>query len=179
MKLHIGGQQAHPDWQILDIEDRPEVDFVGDAQDLSQFEDDSIEMIYASHVLEHFHYGVGDELMNTLREWFRVLEPGGHLLISVPNLRTLCELYGRPDMGPEDRYHLMRIIFGGHTNEFDVHRVGFDPDILVSYLHGAGFEEWMVLDVGFNLFEDCSLVEFKGVMVSLNMMATKPICDTD
>jgi predicted SAM-dependent methyltransferase len=179
MKLHIGGQQAHPDWQILDIEDRPEVDFVGDAQDLSQFEDGSIEMIYASHVLEHFHYGVGDELMNTLREWFRVLEPGGHLLISVPNLRTLCELYGRPDLGPEDRYHLMRIIFGGHTNEFDVHRVGFDPDILVSYLHGAGFEEWMVLDVGFDLFEDCSLVEFKGVMVSLNMMATKPICDTD
>jgi predicted SAM-dependent methyltransferase len=177
MKLHIGGQQAHPDWQILDIEDRPEVDFVGDAQDLSQFEDGSIEMIYASHVLEHFHYGVGDELMNTLREWFRVLEPGGHLLISVPNLRTLCELYGRPDLGPEDRYHLMRIIFGGHTNEFDVHRVGFDPDILVSYLHGAGFEEWMVLDVGFDLFEDCSLVEFKGVMVSLNMMATKPICD--
>jgi predicted SAM-dependent methyltransferase len=179
MKLHIGGQQVHSDWQILDIEDRPEVDFVGDAQDLSQFEDGSIEMIYASHVLEHFHYGVGNELMNTLREWFRVLEPGGHLLISVPNLRTLCGLYGRPDLGPEDRYHLMRIIFGGHTNEFDVHRVGFDPDILVSYLHGAGFEEWMILDVGFDLFEDCSLVEFKGVMVSLNMMATKPIRDID
>jgi predicted SAM-dependent methyltransferase len=175
MKLHIGGKQVHPDWKILDIEERPEVDFVGDAQDLSQFEDSSIEMIYASHVLEHFHYGVGNELVNTLREWFRVLEPGGQILISVPNLQTLCWLYGRPNLGLDDRYHLMRIIFGGHSNEFDVHRVGFDTDILASYLQGVGFDQCMILDGDFDLFEDCSLVQFQGVMVSLNMVATKPL----
>lgn len=31
LKLHIGGKEVHPDWKIFDIEERPEVDFVGDA----------------------------------------------------------------------------------------------------------------------------------------------------
>ena len=42
MKLHIGGKESHPDWKIFDIEQRPEVDYIGDASDLSQFEDESI-----------------------------------------------------------------------------------------------------------------------------------------
>ena len=58
MKLHIGGQEKHPEWKIFDIEKRDEVDYVGDASDLSQFEDESIEAIYASHVLEHFYYAI-------------------------------------------------------------------------------------------------------------------------
>lgn len=66
LKLHIGGKEAHPDWKILDIEERPEVDFVGDAADLSQFEDNSVEAIYASHVLEHFHHSLNNELLVTL-----------------------------------------------------------------------------------------------------------------
>jgi len=52
IKLHIGGQEPHPDWKILDVEPRPEVDYVGNASDLSQFEDNAISAIYASHVLE-------------------------------------------------------------------------------------------------------------------------------
>ncbi|MGL4499622.1 MAG: class I SAM-dependent methyltransferase, partial [Planktothrix sp.] len=85
IRLHIGGKEPHPDWKILDIEQRPEVDYVGDAADLSQFETDSIAAIYASHVLEHFHYGLNNELINTLKEWHRVLKPGGKLLVSVPD----------------------------------------------------------------------------------------------
>jgi predicted SAM-dependent methyltransferase/glycosyltransferase involved in cell wall biosynthesis len=172
MKLHIGGKKAHPDWKIVDIEQRPEVDFVGDARDLGQFADNSVEQIYASHVLEHFHYGVNNEVMTTLKEWHRVLQPGGQVLISVPDLHTLCWLYVSPNLDPNDRYHLMRIMFGGHMNEFDVHRVGFSAESLVSFLQDAGFEN--VLQVGkFDLFEDSSLVAFQGQFVSLNMIATK------
>ena len=54
MKLHLGGKQPHPDWKILDIEERPEVDFVGDAADLSQFADESNEMKYESHIIKKF-----------------------------------------------------------------------------------------------------------------------------
>lgn len=68
IKLHIGGTEAHLKWKILDIEPRPEVDYVGNASDLSQFETDSIEVIYASHVLEHFYYGLNNELIDTLKE---------------------------------------------------------------------------------------------------------------
>ena len=96
IKLHLGGTEPHSDWKILDIESRPEVDFIGDAADLSQFADCSIDTIYASHILEHFHHLLNNELLTALAEWYRVLRPGGQLMVSVPNLQTLCWLYLNP-----------------------------------------------------------------------------------
>jgi predicted SAM-dependent methyltransferase len=172
MKLHIGGKDSHPEWQILDIEPRPEVDYISDASNLSQFEDNSIEMIYASHVLEHFYYGVNNELINTLKEWRRVLKPSGKLLVSVPDLKILCWLYAHPNLTVLERHHLMRVIFGGQTNEYDVHKVGFDVDILALYLAEAGFEDYEQVSE-FNLFNDCSSLRILDTLISLNVVATK------
>jgi predicted SAM-dependent methyltransferase len=172
IKLHIGGKEPHPDWKILDIEARPEVDFVCDAANLEQFADNSVAAIYASHVLEHFFYGLGNELINTLTEWHRVLEPGGKLYISVPDLRTLCWLYLNPNLMPLERHHLMRIMFGGQTNEFDVHKVGFDVDILALYLQEVGFQEYETV-AEFGWFNDCSGLRILDTLISLNGIATK------
>ena len=56
MKLNIGGEQKKEGWKILNIQKKQNVDFVGDITDLRQFEDNSIEEIYASHVLEHIEH---------------------------------------------------------------------------------------------------------------------------
>lgn len=178
LKLHIGGKEVHPDWKILDIEPRPEVDFVGDAADLSQFESNSVEAIYASHVLEHFHHGLNNELWNTLSEWHRVLEPGGTLYISVPDLKTICWLYLNPNFLPIERLHIARIIYGGHTNEFDVHRAGFDFETLGMYLEEVGFGEYEQL-MEFNLFDDCSSLRILDTLISLNVAATKTTVTED
>ena len=57
MKLHIGGIEKKEGWKILNIQKNDDkekdVDFIGDISDLSQFDDGSIEEIYASHTLEH------------------------------------------------------------------------------------------------------------------------------
>ena len=53
MKLHIGGKEKKEGWSILNIQKNNNIDFVGDISDLSQFEDNSIDEIYASHVVEH------------------------------------------------------------------------------------------------------------------------------
>lgn len=172
INLHIGGKISHPDWKILDIENRPEVDFVSNASHLSQFLDESIETIYASHVLEHFYYGVNNELCNTLSEWHRVLKPGGKLCISVPDLHTLCWLYLNPNLLPPEKFHIMRILFGGQTNEFDVHKVGFDIDIIGLFLKEAGFTYFEQVQE-FNLFDDCSKVRIMDILISLNVVATK------
>lgn len=174
IKLHLGGKEAHPDWKILDIEPRPEVDIIGDAADLSQFTDNSVETIYASHILEHFHYGLGNELLKTLSEWYRVLQPGGKLMVSVPNLQVLCWLYLNPALDPMQRIHIMRIMFGGHMNEYDVHRVGFDPEVLALYLQEVGFADCMTVDE-FGLFNDCSSLRIVDTLISINMIATKPL----
>lgn len=172
IKLHIGGKDSHPDWKILDIEDRPEVDFICNAANLQQFADDSIAAIYASHVLEHFYYGIENELINTLSEWHRVLEPGGKLYVSVPDLKILCWLYLNPNLMPLERHHLMRVIFGGQTNQFDVHKVGFDADILAMYLGEVGFREYEPVSE-FGLFTDCSELRILDTLISLNVIATK------
>jgi predicted SAM-dependent methyltransferase len=172
MKLHIGGTETSPDWKILDVYERPEVDFVGNASDLSQFADESIDAIYASHVLEHFFYGLGYELSLTLLEWYRVLKVGGQLMISVPDLRTLAWLYSRPNLDVQTRIHIMRMIFGGQTNEYDVHKVGFDFDILWMYLSDVGFSKCEQVEQ-FNLFNDCSKIQLMGTWISLNVIATK------
>ncbi|MCY7275607.1 MAG: methyltransferase domain-containing protein [Phormidesmis sp. CAN_BIN44] len=173
MKLHLGGKESHSDWKILDIEPRPEVDFIGDAADLSQFADGSVNAIYASHILEHFYYLLNNELLTTLAEWYRVLQPGGQLMVSVPNLQALCWLYLNPNLMPMDRHKLMRIIFGGQINEYDVHRVGFDPDTLTLYLQEVGFVNCTPVNE-FGLFNDCSSMRLLDTLISVNMIATKP-----
>ncbi|MGA7934786.1 MAG: methyltransferase domain-containing protein [Kovacikia sp.] len=172
LNLHIGGQTPHPDWKILDVEPRPEVDYVSDAANLSQFADGSIDKIYASHVLEHFHHSLNDELLSTLREWHRVLKPGGHLLVSVPDLRTLCWLYLNPNLEPVERHNIMSIMFGGQLNQYDVHRVGFDFEILGLYLQAVGFHKYRRVPE-FNLFEDCSGIRVLDTLISLNVVAQK------
>jgi predicted SAM-dependent methyltransferase len=172
IKLHIGGKEKHPEWKILDAEDRPEVDFVGNAADLSQFPDRSVEMIYASHVLEHFYYGLNNELIKTLSEWHRVLKPGGKLFISVPDLRTVCWLFLNPNLMPLEKHHLMRIMFGGQTNQYDVHKVGFDIDILSLYISEVGFESYEQVSE-FGMFKDCSSLRLLNTLISLNVIAHK------
>jgi predicted SAM-dependent methyltransferase len=172
LNLHIGGKRSHPEWKILDIESRPEVDYVCDASDLSLFANASVDAIYASHILEHFHYGLNDELVKTLREWYRVLQPGGKLMVSVPDLEVLCKLFLYPAIDSDTRFYVMRIMFGGQNNQYDVHKVGFDFNILTSYLTQVGFRDCQRVEE-FNLFQDCSSMRVLGNSISLNAIATK------
>src|SRR5690242_7115789 len=114
IRLHIGGTQPHPDWKILDVTRRPEVDFVGSCTDLSQFADGSIAAVYASHVYEHLAYR--GELPHALAEAYRVLIPSGIFRVGVPDLEALARLYAHPTTRPEQRFQLMQMIYGGQVD---------------------------------------------------------------
>lgn len=113
-RLHIGGWLPCAGWEILDAVAREHVDHLGDAGDLSRFADGTFLEVYASHVLEHFDYR--DKLPAVLTEWRRVLQPGGTLYVSVPDLERLCHLYLTPGLTPDGRYQVMRLMFGGHED---------------------------------------------------------------
>jgi SAM-dependent methyltransferase len=52
----------------------------GDAQHLREVADESFDFVHSSHCLEHLEDpGLG------LRHWFRILRPGGHLIVTVPD----------------------------------------------------------------------------------------------
>ncbi len=170
IQLHIGGREVHPDWKIFDIQPGPNVDFVGNAADLSQFADNSIRRIYTSHVLEHFSYQ--GELLAVLKEWHRVLQPMGSLFISVPDLPTLCRLYLREDLSPQERFQIMRMMFGGQVDPYDYHKVGLSWEVLAYYLSQAGFEMAYPVE-SFGFFSDCSCIVVRGELISLNVEALK------
>ena len=170
-KLHIGGKVPRSGWEVLDANPGPCVDHVADACNLNRFEDNTFEQIYASHVVEHFDYQ--DQLVATLREWHRVMTPSGTLFVSVPDLDTLALLFmDRSRLSAQDRFLVMRMIFGGHIDKHDYHRVGLNEEFLTGYLHAGGFRG-MRRVTGFGLFQDSSSLELKGTAISLNMIATK------
>jgi predicted SAM-dependent methyltransferase len=171
LRLHIGGQTVHPDWKIFDVRAGPHVDFVGDCTDLSRFASGTVAEIYASHVLEHLGYL--DELPRTLREFHRVLMPGGRLRASVPDLGILCALFTDPALSFDERVHLMRMMFGGQTNSADFHKAGLNEEFLRDYLQAAGFVD-VVRSDSFELFDDSSALIFRDRRISLNISARKP-----
>ena len=171
IRLHIGGQEPHPDWLIVDIVASAHVDYVRPCTDLSPFADGTVAEIYASHVLEHLSYQ--SELGTALREFHRVLVPGGSLRLSVPDLAVLCELFLQPSIAPQEQYEVMRMMFGGQLDPADFHRVGLTERFLTQFLLDAGFTG-IERVAAHNLFRDASTAEFLGRPVSLNMIATKP-----
>ena len=171
-RLLIGGKDRAEGWEVLDAQPAPYVDHVCNANDLSQFGDNTIAEIYASHVLEHFDYN--GELMATLQEWHRVLEPEGKLMISVPDLDVLSRLFlGKDRLSFEERFFVMRMMFGGHLDKYDYHVVGLNEDFLTEFLKVAGFVNVRKVEE-FGLFTDTSTFTFVGVPISLNMIAEKP-----
>ena len=74
-RLHIGGKQVKEGWKILNIQRDRGVDIVGNAADLSQFNDETFDEVYASHVIEHLGYQ--KELPAALKGIHRILKPGG------------------------------------------------------------------------------------------------------
>ncbi len=172
-RLHIGGEIRAQSWEIFNIMPGPEVDHQGDARDLSRFEDSTFIEIYAAHVLEHFNYI--NELESVLKEWFRVLVPGGKLYISVPDLDTLAQLIAAKDkLTIQERFLVMQMMFGGQLNMHDFHHFGLNEEFLAYFLSRAGFGNmWRVKSFGF--FQDSSEMSFKAVSISLNVIAEKPV----
>ncbi len=78
LDIGFGGDLLSPNCQGWDIGS-------GDAQSLKGLPDTHFDFVYSSHCLEH----VGDPRL-ALLNWWRVLKPGGHLILYVPH-RDLYE----------------------------------------------------------------------------------------
>jgi predicted SAM-dependent methyltransferase len=169
-RLHVGGKQVHPAWKILNILPGEGVDYLGDVRDLSAFESESFDAVYASHVLEHLSYN--GALVEALRGVWRILRPGGKLLISVPDLDVLCRLFVHEQLTMQDRFQVMRMMFGGQLDAYDFHYVGLNGEFLSSFLGQAGFKQAYRVPA-FDIFKDTSATVFAGVPISVNMVAVR------
>lgn len=176
-KLHLGCGSRHiPGWFHVDAVNYPHVDHQGRVEDLSFLASASVEIIYASHVLEHFGR---QTYLNVLREWRRVLVPGGILRLSVPDFAVAASLYlsGTLPRGIED---VRGLVSGGQRNELDFHAMVFDKQDLTRALHAAGFSSvrtWDWRSTEHAWLDDYSqaylphMDKTSGTLVSLNLEA--------
>ena len=122
-----------------------------------EYEDNSVDEIRASHVLEHFAGGAVDEV---LRHWVAKLKPGGILKVAVPNFEWIAENYLAGSQINTTGY-----IMGGQTDENDFHYTLFDKDTLAAKMLAAGLKDlWFWKSE----IQDCA-----SLPVSLNIQGKK------
>jgi predicted SAM-dependent methyltransferase len=133
MKLHLGcGEKYIPGFIHVDIQHYPHVDHRVPVNRLSFAADESVDLIYACHVLEHFGR---HEIDQVLQEWFRVLRRGGILRLAVPDFEAVASLYQQTGNLTE----LIGLVSGGQRNEYDFHKMVFDEKLLRERLLKTGF----------------------------------------
>lgn len=178
MKLHLGCGKRHiPGFMHIDAIDYPHVDHVSTIDNLSFIAENSVDLIYNCHVLEHFKRR---DVPKVLSEWYRVLKPGGTLRTSVPDFDSLCSLYQKNKRIEE----VIGPLFGRQDYLYNIHYNVFDCMSLTKALENAGFESihrynWR--DTEHAHIDDYSQAYFphmdkeSGMLLSLNIECKKPL----
>jgi predicted SAM-dependent methyltransferase len=111
------------------------------------FTGESLDLICAEHVFEHFHYR---DLVSLLASCYRTLKPGGILSLVVPDARIYLNAYFHPD--GFDRKKFCAYDFGlSYKSKIDYvnyifymdgqHHYMFDQDSIRILLEDAGFKD--------------------------------------
>ena len=138
LKINIGSGQrkfsVDQGWTNVDCVSRePDQvpDVLADARKMP-FKDGSAQLCVLHHVIEHFGCGEADEV---IRESFRVLAPGGSLLVFVPDLKELARRW----LGGQINDYIYCVnLYGAYQGEDgDRHRWGYDRASLPKYLDNA------------------------------------------
>jgi SAM-dependent methyltransferase len=95
------------------------------------FENESVDYIFSSHVLEHFHRDVAERI---LADAYRVLKRGGCGRICVPDLQHAFRLYQQGN-----KEQALTYFFEPTDGAHHQHRYMYDFDLLASLLSAAGF----------------------------------------
>ena len=143
------------------------------------FEDETVDVIYASHVIEYFNR---TEILSVLKEWKRVLKPGATLRLAVPDFESLVRLYSL-DSG-FTLENVLGPLFGQMKMGEDTiyHRTVYDFESLKKVLEDCGFsnvEHFDWRDTDHAHFDDHSQAYYphldkdNGTLISLNVEAKK------
>lgn len=158
--LHVGcgfkkkTQTTHgfnsSEWEEIRLDINPNVkpDFLGSMVDMSIIDTGSVDAIFSSHNLEHLY---PFEVPKALQEFQRVLAKDGFLVLTCPDLQSICKL-----IADDQLTHTAYISPAGPVTPLDIlygfrpslskgdlhmaHRCGFTRKVLHATLKTSGFE---------------------------------------
>jgi ubiquinone/menaquinone biosynthesis C-methylase UbiE len=182
VKLHLGCWSRNiPGWVHVDLCDLPHIDHKTSIDKLPMIADGAAELIYSSHSFEYFDR---DQAKDVLREWCRVLQPGGTLRLSVPDFDALLSVYQKSGR--------LRTIIGPIFGRMEIqtpdgpttlyHRTVYNLADITELLQENGFGEVRRYDWRETIhkdYDDHSQAYFphmdkdNGIQVSLNVEATR------
>lgn len=171
IKLNLGCRKTRiPGFLNVDIRAEQDVDIVANACDLrGKVQSGTCAEVYASNILEHFPM---THTVEVLREWCRVLAPGGKLWLSVPDWDAVYEIYGKTGMMTDWlTYHL----YGEQGYEQQFHYIIFTWQNMRYILDQAGFRgARRIVSLPYGL-ADASTIRYEatGTPVALNVEAYK------
>lgn len=150
LKLNLGcGFDIRAGYVNIDANDEHHPDLVSDVANLSALGDGVASEALAQDVLEHLPRA---KVSTALREWNRVLEPSGTLVVRLPSvvhLLRLLEDKQHQDVATQQR--LIQCMYGTQGYDGDFHLNGFTEVTLRHDLNEAGFsvinlrivDDWM------------------------------------
>lgn len=132
----------------LDINPDVNPDIIADITDLGCVPSNEYDAIYSSHNIEHVY---AHQVQDVLKDFFRVLKPGGFLVITCPDLESVCEralsagLTNELYMSSVGPICPIDIIYGhrqsiANGNVFMAHKCGFTLNILSNCLINCNFQ---------------------------------------
>ena len=150
MKLHLGcGKNNFDGWVNVDKHSSADIhpdihaDIYDDIVVLKNFEKESVDEIYTSHVVEHI---TPQDFIKALKRWFEILKQGGVLIIRCPDARLYLKNW--LDLSDDERF-IESINSAGSLNcvlGFQTKGPGyqnrnlFTEGLLSKYLKFVGFE---------------------------------------
>lgn len=132
----------------FDIDQNVQPDIVGSLTDMSLVESSSIDAIFSSHDIEHLF---PHEVPVALKEFYRVLKPHGFVVITCPDLQSVCDAVANDRLleplynSPAGPVSAIDILYGHRTalaqgNHDMAHKCGFTFSSLCQSFMQAGFK---------------------------------------
>lgn len=133
--------------QRLDINPDAQPDVIGTMTDMSAVASASVQAVFSSHNIEHLY---PHEVPTALAEFHRVLDAQGFVVITCPDLQSVCKLVAEDRLdepayqSPAGPIAPLDVLYGHRRsmaagNLFMAHRCGFTETVLRRVLVSSGF----------------------------------------
>jgi len=182
--LHLGcGKRNIPGFIHVDLDDFSHIDYRHEISTLPMFLANSVDLIYCAHALEYFDR---EGAKNVLKEWYRVLKPGGILRIAVPDFENIVNVYKKyKDL---DHKGILGPLYGRMAiktkkgEKYIYHKTAYDFKSLKKVLETAGFKKIKRYDWQKTVHKDYDdhsqayiphMDKKRGILISLNVEAEK------